>query len=239
MGNNSHAGSMSVFEAAGYVGVAFYIGSYAALQLGFIKGRGYLYAFLNLVAASLVLISLAEAYNRFSATIQIMWICISIVGIVRAYLLHRIIRFSSDETRLLEQIAPGLDKPNARALLNLGSWVDATHGQEMTRQGQPVSHLYWVQSGQAVVLVSGQRVAEVGEGAVLGEATVLTGSPATATVMVDQAARYFCIPAGALRDLTARNAEIRAELQHSFAAEVRDKLEESNLRMVATRTERG
>ena len=226
---------MSFFEAAGYIGVAFYIGSYAALQFGFIKGRGYVYAFLNLVAASLVLISLAEAYNRFSATIQIMWICISIVGIVRAYLLHRIIRFSPDEARILQQIAPGLDKPNGRALLNLGNWVDAAHGQEMTAQGQTVSHLYWIKSGQAVVLVGGQRVAEVGAGAILGEATALTGSPATATVQVDQAARYFCIPAAALRDLAARNAEIRAELQHSFAAEVRDKLEESNMHMVASK----
>ncbi len=235
MGNNSHAGSMSVFEAAGYVGVAFYIGSYAALQLGFIKGRGYLYALLNLIAASLVLISLTEAYNRFSATIQIMWICISVVGIVRAYFLHRFIRFSPDETRVLKHIAPGLDKPNGRALLNLGSWVDATHGHELTQQGQPVSHLYWLRSGQIAVLVGGQRVAEVGEGAVLGEATVLTGTPATATLQVDQAARFFCIPAGALRDLADRNAEIRAELQQSFAAEVRDKLEESNMRLVASK----
>ena len=71
----------------------------------------------------------------------------------------------------------------------------------------------------------------------LGEATALTGSPATATVKVDQAAQYFCIPAKAMRDLSNKNAEIRAELQQSFSAEMRNKLEESNMRMVEVKEE--
>lgn len=226
---------MTLYQLCGYAGVAFYIGSYAALQFGLIGGRGYLYAFLNMLAASLVLISLAEAFNLFSAIIQTTWITISVVGITRAYLLHRVIRFSADEQRILAQIAPGLDKPNGRQLLNLGSWVDGRHGTELTRQAEAVSHFYWIKSGQVAVHVGGQRVAEMGEGAVLGEVTALTGAPATATVTVDQSAHYFCIPAISLRDLAARNAEIRAELQHAFTAEMRNKLEESNMRMVAVR----
>jgi hypothetical protein len=35
-----------------------------------------------------------------------------------------------------------------------------------------------------------------------------------------------------LRDLAKKNAEIRAELQQSFSSEMRNKLEESNMRMV-------
>ena len=223
---------MSVYQIAGYLGVAFYISSYAALQFGAISGRGYLYAFLNLIGASLVLASLAEAYNLASAIIQVTWITISIVGLVRAYLLHQIIRFSEQERMILARIAPGLSKPNGRALLSLGAWVDGTHDTELTVQGEAISHMYWIQSGQVAVWAGGQRVAELGAGAVLGEATALTGSPATATVKVDQAARYFCIPAKAMRDLAGKNAEIRAELQQSFSAEMRNKLEESNMRMV-------
>ncbi|MEM1161516.1 MAG: cyclic nucleotide-binding domain-containing protein [Pseudomonadota bacterium] len=231
-------GEMTAYQAAGYVGVAFYIGSYALLQFGLIQGRGYLYAFLNLIGASLVLISLAEAYNLASAIIQITWITISSIGIARAYLLDKVLRFTEDEKTVLARIAPGLSKPNARALLNLGAWVEGTNGTDLTVQGEPISHLYWVKSGQVAVYAGGQRVAEIGAGAVLGEATVLTGTPATATVTVDQAASYFCIPAQGLRDLTTRNAEIRAELQESFSSEMRNKLAESNQRMVEER-ERG
>lgn len=223
---------MSVYQIAGYLGVAFYIGSYAALQFGLISGRGYLYAFLNLIGASLVLASLAEAYNLASAIIQVTWITISIVGLVRAYLLHQIIRFSEQERMILARIAPGLSKPNGRALLSLGAWVDGAHDTELTVQGEAISHMYWIRSGQVAVWAGGQRVAELGAGAVLGEATALTGAAATATVKVDQAASYFCIPATALRDLAKKNAEIRAELQQRFSAEMRDKLEQSNMRMV-------
>ncbi|MEM7212070.1 MAG: cyclic nucleotide-binding domain-containing protein, partial [Pseudomonadota bacterium] len=162
---------------------------------------------------------------------------LGIVGMVRAYLLHQIIRFTDQERMILARIAPGLSKPNGRALLNLGAWVEGSHDTELTVQGQPISHLYWIESGQVAVWAGGQRVAELGEGAVLGEATALTGSPATATVKVDQAARYFCIPAKAMRDLSGKNAEIRAELQQSFSAEMRNKLEESNMRMVEVKEE--
>ena len=142
---------MSAYEIAGYIGVAFYIGSYAALQFGLLSGRGYLYAFLNLIGASLVLVSLTEAYNLFSAIIQITWITISIVGMIRAYLLNKVIRFTEDERKILDRIAPGLGKPEGRKLLNLGAWVEGVHDTDLTVQGEPVSHLYWIKSGLVAV----------------------------------------------------------------------------------------
>ena len=223
---------MTVYQFAGYVGVFCYVGSYAALQFGWLSGRGFVYAFMNLMGASLVLVSLIEAFNMFSMIISIVWIVISVVGIVRNYLLNRVIRFTVDERAVLDRIAPGLGKPDGRLLLSLGAWVDGMHDTELTAQGQPISHLYWIKSGQVAVWAGGSKVAEIGAGAVLGEATALTGAPATATVKVDQAANYFCIPAMALRELAKKNAEIRAELQHSFSTEMRNKLEESNMRMV-------
>ena len=42
----------AAFDWAGYLGVALYIGAYAALQGGIIRGRGYAYAACNLVAAA-------------------------------------------------------------------------------------------------------------------------------------------------------------------------------------------
>ena len=53
-------------DLAGIAGVAFYLGSYFALQAGFIRGSGYLYAVLNLAASSLVLVSLFNSFNVLS-----------------------------------------------------------------------------------------------------------------------------------------------------------------------------
>ncbi len=49
-----------VFEILGLAGVGVYLGSYAALQSGLLRGSGYAYAFANLVASGLVLTSLAS-----------------------------------------------------------------------------------------------------------------------------------------------------------------------------------
>lgn len=78
-----------VYAVFGFLGIAFYLGSYAALQLGYLNGQGGLYAVLNLIAASSVLISLTAAFNLSSAVIQIFWIFISIIGLIRIYLLTR------------------------------------------------------------------------------------------------------------------------------------------------------
>lgn len=220
-----------MYEVAGILGVFFYLGSYSALQFGYIKGRGYTYASLNLTASSLVLVSLIGSdWNSYSAAIQISWIVISVVGITRTYLLNRNIRIGPNEQRVIESIVPGLDKADARQVVRLGRWVEGTDRLVLTQEGLPISELIWVQSGTVAVYVSGQRVARVGEGAVLGEATCLTGAPATATVMVEGGARYFAIPVAPLRALADRNPIILAKLQESFSRHMREKLLESNKR---------
>lgn len=74
---------MSIFEIAGFLGVALYLGYYAALQFQLLDCKGMIYPFLNFLAASCVLISLSESFNMLSALIQVSWIAISSYGIIR------------------------------------------------------------------------------------------------------------------------------------------------------------
>ena len=64
----------------GIFGAGVYLGSYALLQLGMLKGDSYTYSVLNILAPSCVMISLLTAFNMSSAIIQTSWIIISIVG---------------------------------------------------------------------------------------------------------------------------------------------------------------
>ncbi|WP_104016903.1 CBU_0592 family membrane protein [Roseovarius nitratireducens] len=59
----------SVYDWAGYAGVSVYLGAYICLQLGLIRGSGYRYALLNMIAAIFVLISLSAEFNLASAII--------------------------------------------------------------------------------------------------------------------------------------------------------------------------
>ena len=69
----------------GLAGVGFYMVSYFLLQIGRLDGNGVVYCVFNLTAASFVLVSLTQHYNLPSVLIQVSWIIISLLGIVRHF----------------------------------------------------------------------------------------------------------------------------------------------------------
>ena len=95
-----------VFDWSGHLGVA--------LQAGVIRGRTYIYALLNLLAASFVLISLSVAFNLSSALIQVFWIAISLGGLARLIWLSSGLRFSPEDKALITQVFGPMPKPLAR-----------------------------------------------------------------------------------------------------------------------------
>lgn len=90
-------GGTTVF---GLFGVALYLGSYAALQFGWLHGDGVRYALANLCAASLVLLDLQWSFNLPSALIQCAWICISLFGLMR--IAHRSRWSKSDSDQITD-----------------------------------------------------------------------------------------------------------------------------------------
>ncbi|MEL6642215.1 MAG: hypothetical protein AAFP98_13060 [Pseudomonadota bacterium] len=69
-------------RVAGLFGFAFYMASFAALQFKIIDGHGLTYSLLNVLAASLVLVSLTAEFNLASALIQVSWIIIGCAGVL-------------------------------------------------------------------------------------------------------------------------------------------------------------
>ena len=69
----------------------------------------------------------------------------------------------------------------------------------MTREGEPVDHLYYLAEGEARVLSMGQQVGLCRPGDLIGELTVLSGETASATVILNTPARFWCAPADDLR----------------------------------------
>ncbi len=218
---------------AGYFGVALYIGSYVALQLGWIPGVGYRYAALNLAAATFVLISLIGAFNMASALIQLSWIVISVVGMVRTYIITRRLFFNEEEEHLLHHGLHGTPRLIARRIFDSGNWVDAETGVRLITEGEPVHELYYIMSGRADVLVDEQVVAEVTEGFV-GEMNAMQSGPASATVEITEPARLFCISGESLRRLSQGNAEIKIYLESHLAASTKAKLMHANTRLTRT-----
>lgn len=76
----------STYDFLGNVGVFFIIISYLLLQLNKIESSNIFYSLMNLVGASLVIISLFENFNMSAFVIEIFWVGISIIGIVKYFI---------------------------------------------------------------------------------------------------------------------------------------------------------
>lgn len=206
------------------MGVVFYLGSYAALQFGFISGRGFTYPALNLIAASCVLLSLIEAYNLSSVLIQVFWILISIYGLTRLYILRHLVNFTVDEAAFLKHVFPDMEKEFAKPLVKMGKWENVMPGEILMEEGKPVENLVYLADGAANITLNNKLVANANNRSILGEITCLDGAPATATVTVSQPSRLMRIDAQKLRAKLKMQPELRNHLERSFKIGIAAKL---------------
>ena len=75
---------LTLADCVGLVGVAFVVGTYFLSQIGKMNVNEPLYPALNAVGAVLILYSLFKTFNAASFVIELFWLVISIVGLVRA-----------------------------------------------------------------------------------------------------------------------------------------------------------
>lgn len=70
-------------DFVGGIGVAILMVAFLLLQLGRLESSRLLYSVLNAVGASLITISLIFDFNLSAFVMEVFWILISLVGIVR------------------------------------------------------------------------------------------------------------------------------------------------------------
>lgn len=73
--------TISFVQGIGIMGFMAYTAGFAGQQFGFIHGDSRAFSIINIVAATLVLVSLTEAFNLASALIQVSWIIIGAIGL--------------------------------------------------------------------------------------------------------------------------------------------------------------
>ena len=70
-------------NTVGFIGSALIILAYLLLQTGKLSNEQLAYSILNLAGASCVIFSLFFEFNGAAFTLEIFWVLISIIGIVR------------------------------------------------------------------------------------------------------------------------------------------------------------
>ncbi len=218
-------------EAAGLLGVILYVGAYAALQTGLLRSNGYGYATANLVAASLVLLSLTSAFNLSAAISQSIWIALSVFGLARMMILERRARLNEEEQAFMAAKLPTMSRSMARKFLSAGSWYEAEAGTILATEGERLGGLIYLARGEAEVTLRGRPIAQCRSGSFIGEMSCFDGSPASATVSLRREARYFLITTEALNRLCARDLDMRRTIENGVGNDTRYKLIETDLRL--------
>jgi len=140
------------------------------------------------------------------------------------------VQFSAEETRLRAHQLAGIDAVMARRLIDEGHWLDAQRGDVLVVQAQAAPCLFFLATGAAEVICEGVVIGHCAAGDLVGEATVMDGGSATATVRLATNARLWFVPAERLRTFLSENPDVRAILQDRFAQALRTKLGDANAR---------
>lgn len=140
------------------------------------------------------------------------------------------VRFTPEEEVMAKGVFSPLPRPRARHLLDQGFWLNGRDGEVLTREGEDVTHLFYLSDGNAKVLSQGKQVGSISPGDLIGEVTILTGDRATATVVLDGPARFWCAPASVLRPYVETHSDVRHALERGVTDALRAKLRASNER---------
>jgi predicted membrane-bound spermidine synthase len=73
----------SISDFLGNIGVFLIILGYLLLQLERIRSTDLVYSLLNLIGAVLIIISLMQEFNLSAFVIEVFWVIISFIGIIR------------------------------------------------------------------------------------------------------------------------------------------------------------
>jgi Cyclic nucleotide-binding domain len=207
--------------------------SYALLVVAVLAPRMEVLRVLVALAAAVGLVrALAWTGDLASAfwTALLLAACLFLIG--RTLYERRRVSFTEDERKMLDSLVQGVSQNRARHLMDQGIWLTGKAGDVLTREGEPVSHLYYLAEGEAGVMIMGRRVNTCRAGDLIGELTVLSGENATATVILDGPARFWCAPAEDLRPYVEANEDVRRAMEHGFAVALKAKLRASNRAIV-------
>ena len=177
------------------------------------------------------IIGAAYGYQALGAYAVILPALVALIGGVQAgsgLMAGRTARFQRHEQTLRRGPFSGMNRGKARILIDQGLWIDASAGDILTHEGEPVTHLHWIADGKAEVLVDAEPTGTCGPHSLIGEATVFSDEPATGTVRLTQDSKVWSIEAESLRAYAEAHPDVRQILDHGFTRSLAEKLDAMN-----------
>jgi CRP-like cAMP-binding protein len=146
----------------------------------------------------------------------------------------RKIRFTPVEEAMRRTYLATLPRGAARQFIDLGLWLRGAEDDVLTNEGEPVTNLYYLVSGEACATIKGREVGLCRPGDLIGEATIVSGDDATATVTLTEPSTFWCASTPTVTRFLDDHEGLRSAIERSFSNAVKDKLRAANLAIAET-----
>lgn len=160
---------------------------------------------------------------------EVIFVSVNVVQLLILWYYAKRHRFSHDEQRFASIMPTSIDRRTIRRLLRLARLRQATEGQQLTHEGQPVAELIFIADGVMQIEQGGRIVAVCGPGDFVGEMSFVTGAPASATAIAARPLRYLAFDQLRLRAAIEADGDLRQALDASLNHNLVGKLAKANI----------
>jgi hypothetical protein len=188
--------------------------------------------FLRIFFMASAVVSIAYAIFVLTDPVGVFWetllILVNAGQLLLIWWTNRSAQFDDRETNFRNAHFPDLAPSYFKTLLSAGEWVSMPAGSRLSTQGQPVPALIFLFNGGAKVWVDEKDIGVCQPGSFVGEMTIASSEPASATVVLAKPAEVWRLEAQSLRGLAKRSPEISAALDAAFFRVLRSRIIDRN-----------
>lgn len=154
------------------------------------------------------------------------FICINGAQIVLLYRERGGVRFTEEEKELHASVFRSLTPVEMFKLLRVAAWREVPAGATLAEQGVLPEEVTLLFNGRVAIEADGKKVAEMGDGAFVGEMSYFKKGPATATARTLTPCRCVVWKQDALRALLRRNPSMEIAVHSVLSLDLVRKIED-------------
>jgi hypothetical protein len=137
---------------------------------------------------------------------------------------RRLSALTEEEQVLRQTVFKNLELKDYRRLLEAGAWKNYEAGETLANEGEHLDRLFLIYHGAASVDAGGKRVAILTDRKFIGEMSLLTGNPASATVTTIQPTNCLTWTKNSLRRMLDNYPSLRSSMQTVISIDLVSKL---------------
>ncbi len=155
---------------------------------------------------------------------NVVFVAINILQLIILYRERWQVRFTDSERLLHQGLFAEFGPIEFSRLLKSGAWRQVYAGTLLTIEGRTVPDLFVLVQGLAKVEVAGETIALLQPGAFVGEMSLLTHEPASATVITVADCLVFAISQEKLSELLDKDDAVRSAVHRVIGRDLVTKL---------------